>query len=149
VTKRVCLGLQRKDADLLEHGLETGIIRQLPSGAFEEIHRPVSEETRAVLLARSTPPPPPALVAADENGVPAPQARGITGRLRASAYRVLTESIPLPPDNGHGNGHDGHDGHDGERGDEHAAIGAAQPPDGGGAVSGPEDRDSQPGDAGS
>jgi ubiquinol-cytochrome c reductase cytochrome b subunit len=149
VTKRVCLGLQRKDADLLEHGLETGIIRQLPSGAFEEIHRPVSEETRAVLLARSTPPPPPALVAADENGVPAPQARGIAGRLRASAYRVLTESIPLPPDNGHGNGHDGHDGHDGERGDEHAAIGAAQPPDGGGAVSGPEDRDSQPGDAGS
>jgi len=149
VTKRICLGLQRKDRDLLEHGLETGIIRQLPSGAFVELHRPVSEETRAVLLARTTPPPPPALVAADENGVPAPQARGIAGRLRASAYRVLTESIPLPGGNGHGNGHgDGRGGRDGEHGDEHAAIGAAQPPDGGGAVSGPDD-DSQPGAAGS
>ena len=36
VTKRICLGLQRKDAHLLEHGVETGIIRQLPNGA---VHR--------------------------------------------------------------------------------------------------------------
>ena len=32
-TKRICLGLQRKDKELLEHGLETGIIRQLPTGS--------------------------------------------------------------------------------------------------------------------
>ena len=31
-TKRICLGLQRKDAELLTHGVELGIIRQLPSG---------------------------------------------------------------------------------------------------------------------
>ena len=36
VTKRICLGLQRKDAHLLEHGVETGIIRQLPSGEYVE-----------------------------------------------------------------------------------------------------------------
>jgi ubiquinol-cytochrome c reductase cytochrome b subunit len=36
VTKRICLGLQRKDRDLLEHGVETGIISQLPSGEFTE-----------------------------------------------------------------------------------------------------------------
>ena len=27
VTKRICLGLQRKDVELLEHGVETGVIR--------------------------------------------------------------------------------------------------------------------------
>ena len=32
-TRRICLGLQRKDAELVEHGLETGIIRQLPTAS--------------------------------------------------------------------------------------------------------------------
>ena len=41
VTRRICLGLQRKDKELLEHGLETGIIRQMPDGEFIEVHRPV------------------------------------------------------------------------------------------------------------
>src|SRR6185312_3746563 len=53
ITKRVCLGLQRKDAQTLEHGVETGIIRQLPDGGFTEAARPVSDEERAVLTARS------------------------------------------------------------------------------------------------
>src|SRR5699024_8718862 len=30
VTHRVCVGLQRRDRDILEHGIETGTIRQLP-----------------------------------------------------------------------------------------------------------------------
>ncbi len=34
ITKRICLGLQRKDLHLLEHGIETGIIMQQPSGEF-------------------------------------------------------------------------------------------------------------------
>jgi len=49
--------------------------------------------------------------------VPAPSARGGVGKLRVSLNRVLTESIPLPPGNGHGNGHRGNghgDGHAGE-----------------------------------
>ena len=37
ITKRICLGLQRKDVHLLEHGVETGIIRQLPDGEYELI----------------------------------------------------------------------------------------------------------------
>jgi ubiquinol-cytochrome c reductase cytochrome b subunit len=35
-TKRICLALQRKDANMLVHGVEIGIIRQLPSGEFVE-----------------------------------------------------------------------------------------------------------------
>ena len=52
VTRRICLGLQRKDKEMLLHGYETGIIRQLPNGEFIEVHKPVNEEGRAVLEAK-------------------------------------------------------------------------------------------------
>ena len=102
VTKRICLGLQRKDNHLLEHGVETGIIRQLPNGEYIEMTRPVSEEMRAVLEARKELPQ---IAAPDGDDVPAPAARGPVGKLRVSLNRVLNESIPLPHGNGHGNGH--------------------------------------------
>jgi ubiquinol-cytochrome c reductase cytochrome b subunit len=38
---RVCLGLQRHDREVLEHGVETGIIRVLPNGEFIEVHQPL------------------------------------------------------------------------------------------------------------
>lgn len=41
VTYRLCIGLQRSDRDVLEHGIETGTIRQLPSGGFIEVHQPL------------------------------------------------------------------------------------------------------------
>jgi ubiquinol-cytochrome c reductase cytochrome b subunit len=41
ITYRVCLGLQRHDLDVLEHGIETGIIRRLPHGEFIEVHQPL------------------------------------------------------------------------------------------------------------
>jgi ubiquinol-cytochrome c reductase cytochrome b subunit len=41
-TYRICLGLQQHDREVLAHGMETGIIRRLPNGAFEEIHQPLS-----------------------------------------------------------------------------------------------------------
>src|SRR5262249_32718360 len=57
---RICLGLQRRDLHLLEHGVETGIIRQLPSGEYIEETRPVDEEARAVLESRQPAPSLPA-----------------------------------------------------------------------------------------
>lgn len=41
VTYRICLGLQQHDREVLEHGVETGIIRRLPHGEFIEIHQPL------------------------------------------------------------------------------------------------------------
>ncbi|MET0189562.1 MAG: cytochrome b, partial [Pseudonocardia sediminis] len=38
---RICLGLQRSDRAVLEHGIETGIIRRLPHGEFVEVHQPL------------------------------------------------------------------------------------------------------------
>jgi ubiquinol-cytochrome c reductase cytochrome b subunit len=110
ITKRICLALQRKDRHLLEHGVETGIIRQLPGGEFIEETRPVDEEALAVLTSRTEHPPLPALEAG-EGEVSAPGMRGAMGKMRGRLYNVVTESIPLPEPgadghgNGHGNGH--------------------------------------------
>ncbi|MEB3051889.1 cytochrome bc complex cytochrome b subunit [Mycolicibacter sp. MYC123] len=40
-TYRWCIGLQRSDRDVLEHGIETGIIKRLPHGAYIELHQPL------------------------------------------------------------------------------------------------------------
>jgi hypothetical protein len=109
--------------------VETGIIRQLPTGEFIEVTEPPTDEERAVLLAR---PDYPELPAAGEpaEGVPAPRTRGAVGRLRERAYKVVTESVPLEDAcvNGPGNGHaiDGGNGH----GNGHAPAAPATVPPG-------------------
>ncbi|HUK68998.1 MAG TPA: ubiquinol-cytochrome c reductase cytochrome b subunit [Streptosporangiaceae bacterium] len=107
VTKRICLGLQRKDRALLEHGVESGIVMMKPTGEFVEVTRPLPEEARAVLTSRKEPLRLPAGHAADENGVPSPATRGVMGKLRVRLNHVFAEEIPLPDGhgNGHGNGH--------------------------------------------
>ena len=129
VTKRICLGLQRKDAAMLLHGYETGVIYQRPSGEFVELHAPVSEDMKAVLEARATAPLPLEAGTDDDSDVPAPATRGPVGKLRLALNRVVTESVPLPVGNGHGpNGHgtNGHgtNGHGTQEvgGAEHAAV---------------------------
>jgi len=41
ITYRICVGLQRSDREVLEHGLETGVIKKLPNGAFVGVHQPL------------------------------------------------------------------------------------------------------------
>ena len=125
ITKRVCLGLQRKDLHLLEHGVETGIIRQLPTGEFIEETRPLSEEEVAALAMPERVALPAGTGAAGE--VPPPGMRGGIGRVKARLNKVVTERVPV---NGHGNGH-GPDGHRPDGG-EHtpAAIGSPESQDG-------------------
>jgi ubiquinol-cytochrome c reductase cytochrome b subunit len=41
ITYRWCVGLQRSDHAVLEHGVETGIIKRLPHGAYIELHQPL------------------------------------------------------------------------------------------------------------
>src|SRR5215211_6838856 len=41
ITYRICLGLQQHDREVLEHGIETGVIRRLPNGEFIEVHQPL------------------------------------------------------------------------------------------------------------
>jgi len=120
VTKRICIGLQRKDAATAAHGYESGIIRQMPDGEFVEIHMPASEEEMAVLDSKKIPAALPAPGEPDDNGVPAPGSRGVMGWARGVANRAFLETAEAPDGHGHEDGH-------GERevaGAEHAAVGS-------------------------
>ncbi|HET9871690.1 MAG TPA: ubiquinol-cytochrome c reductase cytochrome b subunit [Propionibacteriaceae bacterium] len=44
ITKRICVGLQRADADRLLHGAESGVIVRDPSGSYSEKHVPISAD---------------------------------------------------------------------------------------------------------
>jgi ubiquinol-cytochrome c reductase cytochrome b subunit len=41
ITYRWCVSLQRSDRAVLEHGIETGILKRLPHGAYIELHQPL------------------------------------------------------------------------------------------------------------
>jgi ubiquinol-cytochrome c reductase cytochrome b subunit len=42
LTRRICLGLQQHDREVLTHGVETGIIKRLPDGRYIEVHQPLA-----------------------------------------------------------------------------------------------------------
>jgi ubiquinol-cytochrome c reductase cytochrome b subunit len=68
-TKRICLGLQRRDRDKVLHGRETGIIKRLPHGEFIEVHEPLAQTELHLLTAHSQPQPLDVGPEVDENGV--------------------------------------------------------------------------------
>jgi quinol---cytochrome-c reductase cytochrome b subunit len=92
------------------------------------VHKPPDEERVAVLEAKKVIALMPGPGSEDDNGVPAPSARGALGKARAVANRAFAETIPVEAD-GHGNGH-------AVTGEEHEAVGApgstALPPGDGG-----------------
>ena len=92
LARRICLGLQRRDAETLEHGVETGIIRQSPDGEFTEVLRPVSDQERAVLSAR---PVIRALSATDAHLVRGPAGVRMMGKLRVGVNAVFTETAAV------------------------------------------------------
>ena len=118
LTKRICLGLQRKDLHLMQHGVEMGIVGRLPDGEFIEETRPLNEEE----LAKLALPEQLALPAGEsesdaDSPVPAPGLRGGLGRVKARLNKLVTESVPANGANGYGsNGHGDH------AESEHAAI---------------------------
>lgn len=50
VTKRICLGLQKKDREIALHGFESGRIVRLPGGEYVEVHEQLSEYERWKLV---------------------------------------------------------------------------------------------------
>jgi ubiquinol-cytochrome c reductase cytochrome b subunit len=93
ITKRICIGLQRRDRSKLLHGVETGQIRRLPSGEFIELETPISLRDRAVIESYNPYPVHQLPQATDENGVPNPSGR--IERLRARLSRFyFGEQLP-------------------------------------------------------
>ena len=88
-TKRICLGLQRKDRELVLHGHETGRIVRFASGEYIEVHRPLSEHERWVKVAHEPKRPFELLPAYDERGV---RRKGYRkDALRARVSRIFFE----------------------------------------------------------
>ncbi|MGX1915392.1 cytochrome bc1 complex cytochrome b subunit [Streptomyces phaeochromogenes] len=85
ITKRICLGLQRRDRDKLLHGRETGRIMRLPHGEFVEVHQRLDRGQEYALLSREDYQPLPA-PAPEHDGVPNPQARKEMLRYRLSRW---------------------------------------------------------------
>ncbi|TDD79582.1 cytochrome b [Actinomadura rubrisoli] len=105
ITKRICLGLQRKDAGIIGHGEESGIIMMSPDGKYSERHEPAREEKRAIILSKENARP--EAPARDANGIPAPDTKGPLGHLRSRLNRAWTfDDIPVE-EHGHGHGEQG------------------------------------------
>jgi len=86
ITKRICLGLQRRDREKLLHGYESGRILRLPHGEFIEVHQPLNEKELAVISSKPDTPVLPAPSKADIDGVRNPNYRRDTLRHKLSAF---------------------------------------------------------------
>ena len=95
VTRRLCLGLQRRDRDKLLHGYETGRILRLPNGEFIEVHGALSAKEEAVILSKTDIAPLPAPQKEDENGVRNKKYRSQMLRHRLSSFYYGT-NVPRP-----------------------------------------------------
>ena len=51
VTRRICLGLQLSDRELVAHGRATGVIKRLPHGEYVEVHEPLDRARLHTLTA--------------------------------------------------------------------------------------------------
>ncbi|MGW0778713.1 cytochrome bc1 complex cytochrome b subunit [Streptomyces sp. NPDC002835] len=97
ITKRICLGLQRRDKDKVLHGRESGIIKRLPHGEFVEVHEPLAQGDRYKLTAHEQYKPAEIGPEVDENGVRRKVKR--TEKLRAKlskGYYGEANQIPKP-----------------------------------------------------
>ncbi|TYB49980.1 cytochrome b [Actinomadura chibensis] len=102
IAYRICLGLQRRDLGLVQHGLETGIIHRLPDGKYIEVERPLPGDR----LAPITDPRPPPAVPLDEpseaaEGETAPASRTRLARVRVALNHHFLRDLAIPPPRDH------------------------------------------------
>ncbi|MEV4297306.1 cytochrome bc1 complex cytochrome b subunit [Microbispora rosea] len=112
ITYRMCIGLQRKDAEVLSHGVESGVIKRLPNGQYIEVHTPPAEDIAEHIRGKKEIP---VLESAEDGeGIPPKSARSALGRLRTKMSQAYgTDRVPLT-DGHHEEGHE----------EEHAGVGA-------------------------
>ncbi|MBC7629969.1 cytochrome bc complex cytochrome b subunit [Aeromicrobium sp.] len=123
-TKRICIGLQRKDANTILHGYETGVIERSPDGGFAERHAPLPVGAQYTLTRHDRLPALKAPAEVDHNGVAAPHGR--MAKLKAKAalfYYDGSIDKPTSEDVQHAEQHLGeHEGHPVELGDEFHGV---------------------------
>lgn len=122
LTKRICLGLQRKDREKVLHGRETGVIYRTEDGEFFEVHEPLSDSARWLLVQQDSYRPIEPAPAEDGRGVRRPGARFEKFKAKLSSFYFEDRVEPVTPAEleaaHHEHHHDGHEsveGSDGER----------------------------------
>ncbi|WP_433497121.1 cytochrome bc1 complex cytochrome b subunit [Sphaerimonospora sp. CA-214678] len=109
VAYRICIGLQRKDAEVLSHGVESGVIKRMPNGEYIEVHTPPAEDIAAHIRGKKEIPIIDGGVDGEE--VPPKGLRSGVGRLRVKMSKAYgTDHVPL---------------HE-EEVEEHVAVGAGE-----------------------
>ncbi len=130
VTRRICIGLQRADANRILHGYETGVIERSPEGGYAERHAPLPVTEQYVLTAHDRKPELTGAATTDANGVAAP--KGESSKLRARMRKFYYEHTldkPTAHDVEHAAEHLGdHDGHPVELGEEFQGVSEAGVP---------------------
>jgi ubiquinol-cytochrome c reductase cytochrome b subunit len=95
ITKRICIGLQRRDRHKVLHGRESGVIVVSPGGEFSEVHLKLDRHDAYALTSRTNQAPFEPWPEVDENGIPAPRPRW--SKLRARLSKVyFGDVIDLP-----------------------------------------------------
>ncbi len=108
VTKRICIGLQRRDRDMLLHGYETGIILRSPEGEYTERHLPINPASAYYVASHDRQEPLELPATVDGNGVPAPHSGKTKLRARASRFwfgDVIQKPTRAELERAHHNGH--------------------------------------------
>ncbi|GAB2680166.1 cytochrome bc1 complex cytochrome b subunit [Thalassiella azotivora] len=96
-TKRICLGMQRKDKELALHGRETGRIVRTADGEYFEVHEALDEHERWLLVQHESRRPLELAPDVDENGVARPGARKDRVRRKLSEWFYEDRVEPLTP----------------------------------------------------
>ena len=94
ITKRICLGLQRKDREKVLHGRETGRVFRTEDGEVFELHAPLSAEDRWLLVQFENNHPAELPPSADSSGVRRPG--GLLDGLRMKVSRFYFEDRVEP-----------------------------------------------------
>ncbi|MCW2917126.1 MAG: Cytochrome b/b6 domain protein [Actinomycetia bacterium] len=97
VAYRMCLGLQLRERHMVKHGVETGVIKQLPHGEYIEVERPPTPEELAPILDERPPPAIP-LGRPEIDGIQAPETRGPIRRLRIALNQRFVTDLGRPPE---------------------------------------------------
>jgi ubiquinol-cytochrome c reductase cytochrome b subunit len=94
ITKRICLGLQRKDREKVLHGRETGRVFRTETGEVFELHAPLSPQDRWTLVGFEAHRPLPELPATDASGVRRPLA--VLDRMKSKLSKFYFEDRVEP-----------------------------------------------------
>jgi ubiquinol-cytochrome c reductase cytochrome b subunit len=120
VTKRICIGMQRKDREKVLHGRETGRVFRTEDGEVFELHAPLSPQERWRLVEFPNHTPSALVAGTDDAGVRRPGAVLETLRHRISRFYFEDRVEPVTPTELEAAHH--HEHHGLPEGEEHEAI---------------------------